>query len=1031
MSNLFALVSLRTASRVTMAVCLSLGMSGAIHAQSTPAATPSVAPVASPDAAATAADAEVQSKLAEFDQYLEAGQGPAAMNVYQGLKLKYPNNPQVRAYEAKILALQNKMLEAVPVLETLLKDHPNHPLGTALMANIEYRMGKKEEAKKRVDDALVLHADSWELLQLSGEIKMADQQPILSLPIWQKIVANQSNPDTARMTAYAKLGVVYNGLGRYAEAAESLEKALAIKWHPSVNMGYIQALDQAKLYEKSYVAIADMRKQLAANNNPQIVQLRQQFEAQIGPIEARAKQSSVTSDLAALQADMTAGKIEYMSAQSRIRAIAKTIDKETDAARKTEQQLKLRELDLQTQVMLLKQGLERKYGLDWQKERVAEIQKLAVGLQGKHVDDAMALAKQVDANIATMALSQRDSVLDLAGKGWSLKDFRSPDTKQLNELKDRGLPERYDHFSSDLRKALKEFYTPLAEKREMLELEQVTAEFLKAPTDKALQAKVAKLLTARVAEIDISKEGVSKYDVIPARIWTEPPQHTRTIDLDEKTYDRRELAYSINTRTGKYNQSKNNLDEALIEGYTRAIASYPRPEILSGRGAVYMHTGRFREAWEDFAASVAVAAWEEANAQRDIASMGTTWALNGIPQVVVMDQIVKGKIRIAGLYPAASINAMLVGMQGKNWPAVADLIMQTYDTKSFELRILADIRDGRHRDEIIDTLVDRYRQATSEEFKKAILDKAKYLQSYHSHLALDMLNAELEKDPSSRTRFLQGAVFAEPRNVAATYALAKQYEADKHLEDAMLVYNIAAGGKLLTQTSGIAREAATARDRLSGPMANIKEALKVYEPHMNNINKMIMETRANKIHASQYEAIVLLFLNYNGNRKALVGRLADAQRAMGFYAQANENLKEYAKLLPEHKGMAMALMAKNEVDLGQYEQAIKNHDAAIAAGYKESWVYTQRGHIQVYLGHYKEAIESYTLAIEKKADNTDAMNERSELYEYFLKDYDKAIVDLEKVLGIFKEKNPDGNFFSQELRLNNMKVIQSRKALGL
>lgn len=1029
MFNLMSWMTLRQSGCAMVMVC-GFGAAGLLLSGNTAMAAKGEGETGQTTQPVVATDPEILKQLQQFDDYLEAGQGAAAMQLFGQVKLKHPADPQVRAYEAKILALQNKMPEAIPVLESVLKDHPNHPLASSLLANIEFRMGKQDESLKRVNDALAVHPKSWELLQIAGEIKMAQKDVTGSLPYWRQIVNNNDNPANVRMGGYAKLGMIANSEGRYAEAANMLKEALDLKWHPSVGMAYIQALDSDKQYEKVNDAIADMRKHLAGNN-PQFVQLRQQFETQIVPFETRAKQSSASSDLTRLEAEIADGKITFGQAKSKISALKKTIEKETDATRKKKQEQQLQQADMMTEVMLLKTGIESKYSPDWQAGAVKKIEELAKGLDGPRVDEAMALVKEVKENVAKLTLSQRESVLDLAGKGWTLVNFRYPNTQQLNELKERGLPERYDRFSKDLRDSLKAFYTPLAQKRETLELEKATGEFIQSPGDKALKAKVAKLLTERVQGIDFNKEGVTAFDVIPARIWTEPPGHNRSIDLSEKTDDLRERTYSITSRLGTYSLSQNGRDEALVAAYSRALAVYPRQQTLRARGAVYMYMGRYKEAWEDFAVSVAVAAWEDANAQNGSAASSGNWAVLGIPQVVIMDQIVTGKLRRDGLYPGTSVNAMLVGMQGKNWPAVTDLVMQKYELNSFESRLLVDIRDGRHRDEILDVLVDRYRKATDDETKKAIMAKIDYLQSYHSHTAVGMLRAELEKDPESKTRLLQGAVFADPRNVKANYELGKQYELVKKPEDAMLVYNIAAGGKLLTQTSGLAKEAATARDRLSGPLANINEALKVYEPHMNNLNTLISQRRANKLQASEYEAIMLLFLNYNGNRKALMGRLADGQRAMGEQAQASESLKEYMKLNPDRKGLAYAMMGANEHDLGLYEQAIKSYTAAIEAGYDEAWVYVGRAKVETFQGRYEDAIASFTKALEKKDDNTEALTERSELYEYFFDEYDKAIADLEKALKILKEKNPDGKYFALDLRLNNMKMIKARKALGI
>ncbi len=101
------------------------------------------------------------------------------------------------------------------------------------------------------------------------------------------------------------------------------------------------------------------------------------------------------------------------------------------------------------------------------------------------------------------------------------------------------------------------------------------------------------------------------------------------------------------------------------------------------------------------------------------------------------------------------------------------------------------------------------------------------------------------------------------------------------------------------------------------------------------------------------------------------------------------------------------LMADYEYDKGKCEEAIRNYDKAIELNPYFAEAYNNRAYTHMRMGLYELAIPDLDKAIELRPDYTHSLMNRGDIYNYYLKDRQKAIVDYDKIIALGgTEKEP-------------------------
>ncbi|MFG0250201.1 MAG: tetratricopeptide repeat protein [Phycisphaeraceae bacterium JB051] len=940
---------------------------------------------------ADATDDLIKKQMAEFDQKVMDGNPQAAMAIFQKMQSKYRNHASLLAWQGRVALMQRNGPAAMEALNRALQLEPDHPIANAVMASLEFQTGKQPQAIQRIEKALVKNPDSPDLLQLSAELKMQQMQSPEALKIWQKIADNKDNTDMQRANAYSKVGELQMQAGQHVAAADALGKALSYRWHPNVAMAHIQMLHKSGAGQEAVQAIAEFKKKLDAD--PRLAQVKAQALKQLRPIE---------SDLVyfTLEADLKAEKFNAYLFDSKAKRARKALEGKTDEASK--QKLAMVDtLILDGMMRDLKETLGRKsVSSSWIKKKAGQLKEQAAKVSGDKASNAIDFANQAIADVESKDNAQIESALALAKSGWSLQDFAYPDDDQKKVLQGKGLPILKGSYGP-LGEALEQYYSARQSQRQAPAYEELAKQFIDNPTDAAMQARLANAFYEHARKIDATgNDGYNK--VLPPMIWAKIPGKTTSPNWDKAIQERYDNAYTLWNNYKVNDRLEARRWDDLIAGYDRIIEVYPLHGALIGRAKVHYYAGNDKQAFEDMAASVAVKAWEYRHTFYRT-TYRNAWVINGVQSVLELHDVLAGKGSAAKPYPTLPTVEMTRIIREKKWGDMGPYLLMEHNKESFAKRLIDDMKFGPklNRVAILNALAKQWTDATKDQAKRdRIVEQAKVLNS-QGHPAFGSLEIQKDMSDEQKVKILEGIARNTELGGAYEpfihYLLASIYEKQGDIEKAKFQYNAGAGGWNADQLKDKFQLAcAKKRDQLEGEVES-KELFDRYVAHQEDFKKRSAEFKNDTLELYRWECVINRLLALKVKTIWALHKRHTIRTKLKFYEGAVKDLR----YVQEHDDTAKqdviaALLGFNYMKMGDYENAIAEYSKAIGLGYNKTWAYIDRGELYRSAGKAKEAVEDFSKVLEIDPDNDKALEERADLYEWYLKDNKAALADLEK-----------------------------------
>lgn len=980
----------------------------------------------------------ITEQIQKMDNLLQSRKQQDAMRIFRSLSDKYGDHPLVMILQARLFMMQKQVERSKQVLEKVLQKHPDFPQAQALLANIEIRSGNSPQGIKRMQDALAINPEAVELLTLNAEVKTMQRDLKGALPIWKKIAGNQDNIARVRANAYAKAGEIYAHQKNHEMSSVMLGYAVKLLWHPNLAMAHIQQLHQANHVQTGLDAIVDFKKQL---KKPEYAQIRTKAHTQIRPIEQDLKFKNLPAKIASKD-------IKYSITSMQINFLRSDFKTKTDA----QSQAKLKQLDayeLDLEVALLKQGIKKKFATGWMNNRIKTIRELAKSVNPARSQKALAYATEIEEVTKKEDAKSLVKAIALAKAGWSHADFYSPSKDQKEKLKKEGLANRLG--SKTVYEALCKYYEELAVKRKAPAFEVLVEQFIATPSNTSLKKKIAQAFYEQVKDIDVTQGGASaiRHEILPNVVWTKTPKNkTEPTFPTQAIGDAHQLAYTHWNDFLARDLEKNQKWEQVLVGYDRISKIHPRFNLFISRAKVKFYQGKYQEAFEEMAVSVAIASWIRAHTYNEVYT-NKKWDYTGVSQVHVLHDLAMGKPKTSGPYPSQELYELAQYIQKKQWAKIGPILTAKRDQKhSFIQSVISDIKLGRNgfTRPILDALGVEILKEKNADRIKAIQEQAKAMFSLGHH-AFALAAAGLEKDLAKREEILLDAVRivknSNPRDAMLHMALGKIYEdkGDKRL--ARLHYNVAAMGFDKNKLSDpILQGIAQLRDNLDG-VTDKKQKFALYVKDTEAVNTTYKESKyRDGIAAVRLDALCNRMLFLNVEPYTIYGIQSGVLKHLEDYKGAIRVLKEMVKINPKApKGYCYALIGNYQKNLGQFDEALKSYKLAMDNGNEFKTAYMNKAAIQKSKGAFDQALLTYTQFLKIQPDSLAALGKRSKLYEYSEKNLEAALADAEKVLALKKSrKNKPSDLNDMlsgvdsdmvlNLRINNLKMKISQRKLN-
>lgn len=931
-------------------------------------------------------DKRLKEQIEEVSQLLATGNTQQGLQGLDRLRQRHPDHPLVLTAVARILLMQNNAQGAIAMLNQALEKHPNHPMATASLADIELRMARGEQAQKRLDDALEVHPDSPELLLVAAQLKMAQQDIAAAQPLFQKVADNAAAHREMRFQAYSQLGAILARQEKHTEAAETFGKALGIQWHPEVALAAADQADKA----------GDVPGTLRAVNNftmmimyPQYAQIKDRALEQLRPIERRAKIREIEAILA---------EGDHAKAKLRIDSLNRELIKDAKAWGELGPQMRRVEMIQRTQ--LLEEGLEQDKDINWLGNMVHGIKRLSHDQQGEHMEKANAAIAKAQERIDAAHAVEIPAVLELVRNGFTIGDLAFPDAEMKKVLEEKGL-KPYRELSPAAKTALREHFEPLAAARQSAPFEEHVLPFLENPTDDALRKTLLTSFMEQAAAFDTTAEGAKYQQLIPDWIWTSPGKHGPA--LPKALNDQREKAYTIWNNLNSYDLEKVGKWAEVIEGYDRAIAVYPRREVLVNRAYAHIHTGNYQAAWEDMALAAAITMYEvAASYRRGINDLeADTFVLNYLSQAQSLKALAEGRRVIEGPGANAAFVDVLDDLRNERWIKAAEFVSATHRQGSIENWYVNQLRFSQRpeRTSILNALATAAESTNDPERQGQFVRLADPLGSF-SHPVFILIRARAAEDDDSRRSLLDTAASIAPRHAEASIMLAQLMEKRGESRAALVQYNVAAMGLTVAElTEPDRQEAARQRDRLAQNLRGNAKDWDFYLSLHNEYSKEMYANRRDRRLAARTEALMNRLLGLNANRRNVLLSRADARRFIEDYQGALDDLEEAAQEMQGHERLPIvhAGIAECHLRLANSELAMTFFTKAIDGGHRTTYNFQKRADLHRSAGNVEAAVADYSAALEIDPEDTYSLLKRSELYEYQLEDDAKALADLERL----------------------------------
>lgn len=937
-------------------------------------------------------DQVVEKLIGEFDQLLAQGKGQQALQHLDRVQRQHGEHPLVMATVGRVQMMQNKVDAAVQSLNQALEKQPHHPQATALLAQIDFSMGRGDQAQKRIDEALALHPNNVELLLIAAQIKMAQRDFEKAEPIYRKILKNEKLQPAIAAQAQAQLGMTLVQQKKHAEAAEALSEAARLQWHPDLAMALVMQLELAGEVEKTSEAIRDFENKLL---NPQLAPIREKANAQLVPIKRRMA-------LKRIEAQLEQG--ENFKARLNIDYFNKETSKDPAAWKEFGPQAKRLEIIERTQT--LAENLEKKFGVDMLQLVVSQLNTLTADQQGEHVDKALALIKQAQQVIDETQAREVPAVLELVKAGKTIADLEYPDKDLKALLEEKGI-KPYRELSAAAKKALKEHFEPLAEARQPAPFESHVLAYLEDPGNASLRTAVIDSFMKVAAGFDARSEDADYQQLIANRVWPTPGKFGP--NFPKAVIDRRENAYTAWDSFKSTELREAGRWDELVKGYDRLVSIYPRREILINRAQSYFHGGNYEAAGQDLALSAAISLVEVAYSYRaSAADLGLPkHALENLDHAQSLLALAQGKRIEQGPGQNAALIDVLEDINNKRWIEVAEYLGVEHPKGSIDAWLASQLRWSRqdYSDAILDALGDAAWATNDPERQASLIKLAEPLGTY-KHPAFAMILSRDAENDEKRESALRTALYNRPYHVAGAVAFAQLLEKQGKSREALLAYNIAARGLSIAKIKEADRKAAaTERDRLANQLKGQGTEWDFYLALLNEYQGNMYAKKNDALLAAQVEALCNRMLELNAKPASVLAVRSDAFRNMKKWQAAINDLQSIIELEPQHQHLTLiySLIGEYQANLGQPEQAMAYLTKAIDQGHRTAAAFSQRGDLHRSAGNTQAALADFTVALEIEPEDTYCLTQRSEIYEYELLDYDKALADLKKLEELLKK----------------------------
>lgn len=955
------------------------------------------------DDSKVAEDKRIAEMVSEFDQLIATGQGPAALQQAQRMRRRYADHPLVLAVTGQIQMMQNNVPGATASLNKALEKQPNQPKASALLANIEFRTGRSEQAYKRVQDALTVHPDNLELLVLSGQMKLARQELPEAEKVFNKILEMENLSPQAKAGAYGEIAKIKMHQGQSEAAVQALEEVMKIQWHPDVAMALIDQSAKAGNSERTLNAIRDFKTRL---NNPQLAQIRQQALARLQPIERQMQ-------LIEIENKLNAG--ERVAAKVSLDRFRREVLTNADADR--EYLSAVRRLDIIERTQQLRTNMKDGRPTDWLATNVQQIKELVKFQQGEHVDAALALAAEAQKRIDETQATEVPAVLELLKSGVTLQQLARPDNDMKEKLEEKGI-KPYRELSSAAKQAIEDYFKPMAEARKPAPFESLMLPYLEKPADPALRQALLDSYWKQVQSFDPMAEGATRQQIIPDVIFTKPPSTGAGPAIPRKLKDLRgNDAFTVRDMFDDKPLIEAQRWRDAIEGYQRSVAIYPSVAVLEEIAQMYFLAGDYRAASDAMALCAAVDMYERAHSfgpdtswimQRD--APVDMWKLS---RAQSLRALAEGRRILEGPGQNAALIDVLDDIKNQRWVEVAEYVVDhknKHAESPMDSWFVGLIQYGPqvHRDDVTEGLV-AAAEATNDPQRLAYLESidTKGLFGARFHPVFALPKAKAAENDEQRLKTLRWAVEKAPRHTQTHVAIAEVLERQGNLNDALGHYNAAASGKKTADlTDPQQRAAALQRDRLITQLSQDKTQFQLMVDLTNQAYDATRERSRDRVLASLVEAYATALLELGiQQRSQVLSMRSDARRTMEDWPAAIEDLEERIRIDPAHESAPLiqwviGICYKSN---GQPEQAMQQFTKSIEAGFRDARVFNLRGDLYRMNNNTDAALADYSQAIEIDPNNQYALDKRSEIYLYVLKDDDKALADLEKIKALQEE----------------------------
>ncbi|ALO45537.1 tetratricopeptide repeat protein [Pseudohongiella spirulinae] len=154
-------------------------------------------------------DTTVIARLAEFDSLLQQNQGQQALNLFNQLQQRFPDNVLVQVTQARIMLMQNNVQGGVNLLRTILREHPDHPEASLWLGDVEIKTGEREAGLNRITQASDANPSHPRLAEFAAELMYNASQLERSADYFYRAAQADGQTEARRAELLFNAGRVY------------------------------------------------------------------------------------------------------------------------------------------------------------------------------------------------------------------------------------------------------------------------------------------------------------------------------------------------------------------------------------------------------------------------------------------------------------------------------------------------------------------------------------------------------------------------------------------------------------------------------------------------------------------------------------------------------------------------------------------------------------------------------------------------------------------------------------------------------